>query len=1211
MPNICYHCFHYKNDEVICPYCGHNEAEDSEKYPFAMPAGSTLADRYVIGHVLGQGGFGITYIALERNTKSRVAIKEFFPVELATRVSGQKTVQVFSGDMQEAFIYGKEQFLNEATTLTQFIGNENIVKIQHCFEENGTAYFAMEYVVGQTLGQLVERSGGRIPVDAANRILIPIMEALEWVHSKGTIHRDLSPENIIIRPDGTSKLLDFGAARYSTGDKSKSLDVVLKHGFAPMEQYTRRGKQGPYTDVYAMAATYYYAVTGQILQDAVDRSDNDEMKLPSELGTRIRESTEEVLKKALSVQAKDRYQTMKEFYSALVETMPEPFSPSAAGPKRRPKKQKTETENKRFSRAFAVLLSFALLAGGTFLMAKTETGHMLLRDMSIVFNDPVSPQEETPEEQNAAAENVDAETMSDTEKPAEISEDGEKYEASNNMDTQLPGAESEEAQEKDSESEEGKVSNENEENTTDNNTESDLPGASLEESETESVQDESEDSSEEKAADNKTQLELSGASQEEASDAEAALDESKENSKGNTAEEDTTSEQDYTDGNDMMIPEESQENSVTVQEDIVQPVSVVRGDIDTPGSIITFGRFESSGENKDEKPAIQWIVLDAQDSRRLLISRDVLAFRPFNSSGDEYNVSWENCSLRVWLNNTFLNTAFTDDEREAILTTEVDNSPPQGYSKYVTKLWNNTEDRVFIMSYAEAWKFFATDIDRICTTAERRETIWDEDGQMWWLRSPGFTNREISYVFEDGTIQSVYANAGSSYERRITNEEYASDFSRYEKAAGPYVDRGVRPVMWVDINKLEMDLEPLHTPKIPDYGDVGTIVQFGKYEQDNDTDNGDEPIEWIVLDQKGDKRLLLSLHGIDQQKYNQQAVSTCWEDCSLRYWLNNDFLNSAFTEEDKQALLHTVVSNRLSAGGGSKSYDAVYLPSYSEMLHYLPNAEDRVCEPSDYVAALAGNSANNWLLRSQGMAATLADYMSADGQRRDEPVHKDELLVRPMLWVDFTILMNGPDAKPFPDVEAFRKPGNVVKFGRYEQNNNSEDGDEEIEWTVQQISGNKVNLISRCTLDQMKYHPFQRAPLTWENCDVRRWLNNDFLEMAFNASEQNAIMTTNLDNEGYHGQEPSTQDKIYIPLYAENGYNGSCPASEYVRAKDKDASYFWALRRTMSTSFGIANVTNRGAVIGRVVSRSSLMPQSIRPEIWVDLSSDYFTQIGD
>jgi len=592
----------------------------------------------------------------------------------------------------------------------------------------------------------------------------------------------------------------------------------------------------------------------------------------------------------------------------------------------------------------------------------------------------------------------------------------------------------------------------------------------------------------------------------------------------------------------------------------------------------------------------------------LLISRDVLTFRAFNSSGDEYNVSWENCSLRVWLNNTFLNTAFNDDERKAILTTEVDNSPPQGYSKYVTKLWNNTEDRVFIMSYAEAWKYFATDIDRVCTTADRREIIWDGDGQMWWLRSPGYTNREISYVFEDGTIQSVYANASSSYDKKITTEEHDRDFSRYEKAAGPYVDRGVRPVMWVDFGELDIDLEPLHTQKVPEYGDVGTTVLFGQYEQDGKEENGAESIEWIVLDQKGNKRLLLSRYGIDRQRYNKQAMGTCWEDCSLRYWLNSDFLNTAFSEEEKQALLHTVVNNRHSAGGESKSFDLVYLPSYSEVLHYLPNAEDRVCEPSASVAAMAGNVEKQWLLRSQGMAATLADYVNADGERRDEPVHKDELLIRPMVWVDFDILVAGPDAKPSPDVEAFYRVGDVVKFGRYEQDNNPENGAEEIEWIVQQVSGNKVNLISRCTLDMMKYHSFQRMPLTWEECDLRKWLNSDFFEAAFNSSEQDAILVTTVKNGDEGRSEPSTEDRVYIPSYADNGYRGSCPASERVRAKDKDASYYWALRRTVTRDFGIANVTNRGAIIGRIVYRSSLLQQAIRPEIWVDMNSNYFTQ---
>jgi serine/threonine protein kinase len=151
------------------------------------------------------------------------------------------------------------------------------------------------------------------------------MGALETVHKKGIVHRDIAPDNIIVTRDGAAKLIDFGAARYSTGEKSKSLDVILKHGFAPYEQYMRRGRQGPWTDVYALAATYYYAVTGRVPPDAIERVAEDTIRTPGSLGVRLGAGTEAVLMKALAVQAAERWQNMGEFRGALLTAAREGF----------------------------------------------------------------------------------------------------------------------------------------------------------------------------------------------------------------------------------------------------------------------------------------------------------------------------------------------------------------------------------------------------------------------------------------------------------------------------------------------------------------------------------------------------------------------------------------------------------------------------------------------------------------------------------------------------------------------------------------------------------------------------------------------------------------------------------------------------------------------------------------------------------------------
>lgn len=312
MGKICYNCFKQKNNDGACPFCGYDAQKDEGKYPLALTPGSILMGKYIVGRVLGQGGFGATYIAQEHDSGRMVAIKEYLPGELATR-TGTYGVTAFSGDRAENFEYGKKCFLDEAKTIAQFNDIPNIVNVYNFFEENNTAYFTMEYVHGTSLQRYMTDLNRCLTVDEASRILVPVMRAVGKVHKEGIIHRDIAPDNIIVDEEGNAKLIDFGAARYSTGEKSKSLDVVLKHGFAPREQYSRHGKQGPFTDVYAMAATYYYAITGKVPPESIDRMEDDQLILPSTFGVEISDAVEDALLHALAVSPADRIQSMEEF----------------------------------------------------------------------------------------------------------------------------------------------------------------------------------------------------------------------------------------------------------------------------------------------------------------------------------------------------------------------------------------------------------------------------------------------------------------------------------------------------------------------------------------------------------------------------------------------------------------------------------------------------------------------------------------------------------------------------------------------------------------------------------------------------------------------------------------------------------------------------------------------------------------------------------
>ena len=314
--NLCYNCFQEREaPEGPCPYCGFDLAENEKKFPGALRAGTILNGRYIIGRVLGQGGFGITYLAWDTKLEARVAVKEFMPNEIATRVG--TTVSVAVESRTEDFTYGAERFQEEARTLAKFMGQPNIAGVTDYFDENDTSYFVMDYIEGISFKTYIANHGGKVSVEEALNVMIPVLRALTAVHAEGFIHRDVTPDNIYITKDGMVKLLDFGSARYSIGDKSKSLDVILKVGYAPKEQYIHRSRQGPFTDVYSCAACFYAAITGFLPPEALERLEHDDLVPVSQCGIDIPEYLDKAILKGLAVQPEDRFQSAAEFLDAI------------------------------------------------------------------------------------------------------------------------------------------------------------------------------------------------------------------------------------------------------------------------------------------------------------------------------------------------------------------------------------------------------------------------------------------------------------------------------------------------------------------------------------------------------------------------------------------------------------------------------------------------------------------------------------------------------------------------------------------------------------------------------------------------------------------------------------------------------------------------------------------------------------------------------
>lgn len=312
---LCLGCMADKGEAQVCPHCGYDPA--GERSPQALAPGILLNDRFLVGRVLGRpGGFGITYLAYDLTLAATAAIKEFFPSSLAVRQGDGQSVAALGRTDRELFSTGLDEFLAEARTLVQF-NHPNIARVRDFFSANGTAYMVMDYCAGTPLDEFLAAQGGRLRWERALEVMLPILDGLAEVHARGYLHRDIKPTNILITRGGRPMLIDFGAARYALGDKTTTLSVILSPGYAPYEQYHRRGRQGPWTDVYACGATLYYLVTGHNPPDAIERQAVDDMQPPASLNARVPPGASAAVMQALAMEPASRPQGARELAAML------------------------------------------------------------------------------------------------------------------------------------------------------------------------------------------------------------------------------------------------------------------------------------------------------------------------------------------------------------------------------------------------------------------------------------------------------------------------------------------------------------------------------------------------------------------------------------------------------------------------------------------------------------------------------------------------------------------------------------------------------------------------------------------------------------------------------------------------------------------------------------------------------------------------------
>ena len=390
------------------------------------------------------------------------------------------------------------------------------------------------------------------------------------------------------------------------------------------------------------------------------------------------------------------------------------------------------------------------------------------------------------------------------------------------------------------------------------------------------------------------------------------------------------------------------------------------------GDHIFFGHYEQDGDTSNGKEEIEWRVLEVREDSVLVISEYGLDVKPYNTGYADVN--WETCSLRKWLNEDFFTEAFTVEEQERTRLTKVENKDNSEYGtgvKYGITGRYDTEEKVFLLSIEEAEEYFTDNDSRIaCATqyALDNGAFVYKGASGWWLRSPGYGSGIASYVNRSGSVDT-YGN-----------------YVFYEAAV-------TRPAMWIHMESVQDssdnggDIVPGSDQRSA-LSDVqtGDHIFFGHYEQDGDMSNGKEEIEWRVLEVREDSVLVISEYGLDAKPYNSTFEKATWETCSLRKWLNGDFLTAAFTEEEQEQIILTRVENKenpeYGTSGGNDTEEKVFLLSIEEAEKYFADDESRIAYVTKYAVDNGGDEdkgAGWWWLRSPGYNFEYSTYVDSDG----------------------------------------------------------------------------------------------------------------------------------------------------------------------------------------------------------------------------------------
>ena len=1240
--NYCFNCMRrLGEDETLCPDCGYDNSR-RQNPENTLPEGTILAGKYFVGKMLGHGGFGITYLGRDLALDVPVAIKEYFPVGVGIRSPHSIRVTSISTAVDpEGFRKGCDEFQSEAQTLARF-NSPNIVHVRDYFRENGTAYIIMDYVRGNSLTKEVEVNGGKIPWERVISLFKPLILELDKLHKQHVIHRDIKPDNLRIAVDESGAerlvLLDFGAARsFLSAQVTKTYTAMVTPGYAPLEQYSPKSRQGPYTDVYALCATMYAAISGVVPAVATDRvvgeADLDNFR---SFDLAVPETVEAAITHGLAVKSADRPQSMAELYKELTgEGTPgaveKPADPVPTVQRDWNKVKRVDDlperpEPKKSGKIWLLVPLLLILAAGGFSIFRNlqQNQKNTASTQTAVF---LTDQQNTREIETKTA--VDAENT--TAAQQKLTEAAQKVLFAEQTQTQ--GALDEERPATTwMETVESQLQMTQTQSARDLNSTRTVQAGEMQQT----VQVETQSSLQTQEALQAKQTATAWFAAEEAklnqTQTQSAFDvqntqttaaEQTAQAKGTAAALERTREAELhlTETQAAMDAQRTQEAQAQQTAQAERTAAAWKGTQDAMFGLQTEIAGTQDAFHATETMSVMNLTQDAMNLLRTEMAQTQVAFSAMQTQ-----------AARPTATSTKTPQPTTTNTLRPSATTAPSLTPTaSGPFLYTVQEGDNCWSIIVEFGVPLDVFLIINNLPLSCPIEIGQELLIPAPDQEMPTATPipldQYTiGQQIEYTVE---INDTYPEIASKFNTTLDSIQRLNDIEDITS----FPTFGQTLIIAVNLVTPTPSPVPTYT-EIPMDVRVGDIITFGKYEQDNDLSNGPEPIEWQVLDVENGRALLISKYGLDNKPYNEKSESVTWETSTLRKWLNGEFYVDTFNDNEKEAVLQVLSDNPDNSDyktkSGSNTWDRIFLLNIDDVNKYFPSAESRKCLSTAY-AKENGASVNKeystswWWLRSPGYSNGQAAYVGTLGSVSSygDNVDLNDAVVRPAFWLDLkngevskaSHLTDGISQSANAPVPTFAAPqvGDIITFGRYEQDNNLDNGPEPFEWQVLDVENDRALVISRYGLDTKTYNEKYKE-VTWETSTLRKWLNGEFYNSAFSQSEQREIREVtneNLSNPKYGTKGGNrTQDKIFLLSINEVNKNFTsnearkCWATEY--AKENGAYIYnlyytsWWLRSPGYNRGTAVIVDTFGEVktIGTSVDNTSVV---VRPAFWMNL----------